>query len=193
MGPFAGLDVPASRLLPLTVYCSPNQPNSIFLSQQTSRNSVFQPSFRPANRANIIKLIFLHHNGSSRRKKKRHTSMQVLEFLVFAFWKEGICCTVAKPLCDKASTHGVKFHESITTLMAAWNDHSRISEASVQSFCNKLTQNKQQGKLRSNLADQTHWIKQQGNLGEIHSRFHCHRCTHADTAFQMIFYLQHRH
>ena len=40
---------PASRLILLTVHYSPNQLNSVFLSQQTSRNSVFQPSFRPAN------------------------------------------------------------------------------------------------------------------------------------------------
>jgi len=46
---FAGLQRPARRLLPLSIYCSPNQPKSVFLSQQFSRNSVFQPSFRPAN------------------------------------------------------------------------------------------------------------------------------------------------
>jgi len=181
--------------------------------------------------ADTIKFIFLHHNGSSRRKKNVTLACKFLNFSCLISEKKGfvvllpdviltfgefsrvcflkrrdlycchsntscvvtVCTLELKPLCDKASTHGVKFHESITTLMAAWNDHSRISEASVQSFCNKLTQNKQQGKLRSNLADQTHWIKQQGNLGEIHSRFHCHRCTHANTTFQMIFYLQHRH
>ena len=44
----------ASRLLPLISYCLPNQSNSVFLSQQTSRNSVFQPSFRPANEAHVV-------------------------------------------------------------------------------------------------------------------------------------------
>ena len=44
---------PASRLILLTVHYSSNQPNSVFLSQQTSRNSVFQPSFRLANGAFI--------------------------------------------------------------------------------------------------------------------------------------------
>ena len=38
---------------PLLIYCSPNQPNNVFLSQQTSQNSIFQPSFRPTNGAYV--------------------------------------------------------------------------------------------------------------------------------------------
>lgn len=82
------------------------------------------------------------------------------------------------------------FHLNVNWLSDR-KDHSRISEASVQLFCSKMTRNKQQGKLTSNLAGQTHRIKQQGNLGEIHSMFHSQRCTHGNTAFQMIFYLRH--
>ena len=46
---FAGLKRSASRLVSVMRYCLSNQPNSVFLLQQTNRNSIFQLSFRPAN------------------------------------------------------------------------------------------------------------------------------------------------
>ena len=59
------------------MYCLSNQSNSVFLSKQTSQNSVFQPNFRPANgaicgtnlrgnRANALKSWSMRRVGSVR-------------------------------------------------------------------------------------------------------------------------------